>query len=344
MRKRIWARAALYAAVALLVVIAGYGLLSQSGRGQRRGSTSGNIVNGGLMGGDADFVFYRSEADGWSLYRARHDGSERQKLSDDVPAYINVLDGWVYFANYADGLRLYKIRIDGTGRTKLTDCGVKDINVVDDTIYYVNGDNPDADHIDLPYEMKVDGSGNRLIAQVRCSELVYDDGSLYFVGSAEGTFPIFRMKTSGQEITRLNDTYSYFLNVLGEHVFYWDVEGGRLRRMKTDGSENVALTETWVDYVNAYGGWVYYVNAGDAYNLYRVRVHGSGSEKLTDLPPDAPESPSFSPTSVYVIGDRVYYRAFHSELTGVALFSVALDGSGQVAWDVRALPTHRPPN
>ena len=338
MRKRIWARAALYVAVALLSAVAGFGLFSESGRQERRGSTSGNIVNGGLMGGNADFVFFRSEADRWSLYKARHDGSERQKLSDDVPAYINVLDGWVYYANYADGLRLYKIRVDGTGRTRLTDCRVKDINVVDDTIYYVNEDNPDADHICLPYEMKVDGSGNRLIAQVRCSELVYDHGWLYFVGAAEGTFPIFKMRTSGREIARLNDAYSHFMNVLGQYVFCWDVDTGELRRMKTDGSDNVALVETSVDYVNACGDWVYYLNTDNAHDVHRVRIDGSGNERLTHLPPDVPESPSFSPTFIYVIDNRVYCRAFHSELAGDALFSVALDGTGQVAWDVREPP------
>ncbi len=324
-------------ALVFLMMVSGCSLVRQSPNGdpanERYGSTSGNVVNGGLMGGDADWVFYRSESDHWRLYKARHDGTDRQKVCDDIPAYINVLGGWVYYANFADGLKMYKIKVDGTKRTRLTSCTVHHINVTDATIYYVNGDNTDAEHIDLPYAMKADGSKNRLISQVRCSELVYSDGWLYFVSSAKGTFPVFRMKPDGQEMTQLNETYSHFVNIQGESVFYWDVDSGRLRRMKTDGSENVALTETSVDHVNASGEWVYYSNAGDMYNLYRIKTDGSANEKLTDLPPDEPEQPSHSPNNVCVIGGHVYYRAYHSEAVGDTLFSVALDGSGAAIWD-----------
>ncbi len=104
-------------------------------------------------------------------------------------------------------------------------------------------------------------------------------------------------------------------------------------KIRTDGSDDSALAETSVDYVNASGEWVYYSNGADMYNVYRVKADGSANEKLTDLPPDEPGTPVYSPSGIYVIGGRVYYRAYHSEAVGDALFSVALDGSGATVWD-----------
>ena len=43
------------------------------------GFTGANIGQGGLMAGDGEWVYYRSESD-WGLYRARTDGSEQTQL------------------------------------------------------------------------------------------------------------------------------------------------------------------------------------------------------------------------------------------------------------------------
>ena len=72
------------------------------------GFTGANIGQGGLMAGDGEWVYYRSESD-WGLYRARTDGSEQTQLlppEDYAPSSINVLGDWVYFSNFRDGFSL----------------------------------------------------------------------------------------------------------------------------------------------------------------------------------------------------------------------------------------------
>ena len=46
---------------------------------EQLGFTGANIGQGGLMAGDGEWVYYRSESD-WGLYRARTDGSEQTQL------------------------------------------------------------------------------------------------------------------------------------------------------------------------------------------------------------------------------------------------------------------------
>ncbi|MDR3148837.1 MAG: hypothetical protein LBT88_02295 [Oscillospiraceae bacterium] len=45
------------------------------------GFSGGNIGAGGLMGGDADWIYYRSEAEAtfWQLCKARPDGTDKSR-------------------------------------------------------------------------------------------------------------------------------------------------------------------------------------------------------------------------------------------------------------------------
>ena len=72
---------------------------------ERLGFSGANIGQGGLMAGDGEWVYYRSETD-WGLYKARTDGSEQAQLlpaEDYAPSSINVLGGWVFSLACAHG-------------------------------------------------------------------------------------------------------------------------------------------------------------------------------------------------------------------------------------------------
>ncbi len=90
---------------------------------EQLGFAGANIGQGGLMAGDGEWVYFRSESD-WGLYRARTDGSEQTQLlppEDYAPSSINVLGGWVYFSNFRDGFSLWRVRTDGSEAEKLVD-------------------------------------------------------------------------------------------------------------------------------------------------------------------------------------------------------------------------------
>jgi hypothetical protein len=299
------------------------------------GNTPGNIVNGGMMCGADGSVYFRSEADNWRLYKARPDGCEKQKVSDDMPSYLNVAEGWIYYSNFSDGHKLYKMKTDGTSRTKLTDCQVSDVNVINNHVYYVNWDNTDEKQINVLYRMDTGGQNNTVIDDGPCSSVITDGEFLYVTRpTGGGDFSIFRMNLDGSDPVQLNSGhYSHFPNICGEYIFYWSVGENRLRRMQKDGSENVVVGNMPVDYVNAWGNHVYFSNAADRYNIYRIDTGGTTPEKLTDIPKDEPDLPGFSPNNIYVIDGYVYYRGFHSEETGDALFVVKPGANLQEVWD-----------
>ena len=301
------------------------------------GFSSGNIANGGLMAGDNNWVYYRSEVDGWKLYKAKYDGSSKAKIADDIASEINILNDWLYYSNFSDGHKLYKIKTDGTHKVKLTDCAVKSINVVGDTIYFINWDNTNEENTNHPYRIKTDGSGIKKIVQMNCSSMVYSDGWLYFTSPQNGISSIFRMRSDGKDLSKLNNVYSHFLNVTHEYIIYWAVDSGKLCRMDLDGSDDTAIFDKNVDYINVFGEWIYFSNSADKYNIYKIRFDGSDLMRLTDLPDDQFDLPSFSPNSIYVINDYIFYRGFYSETAGDALFYVPSDGSGQGPWDVKLI-------
>lgn len=311
----------------LLLVPAGCGRTKT-----RLGSSPGNIANGGLIGGGSGWVYYRSEADQWRLYKARLDGSQKQMVADACPSYINVCGGWVYYSDYRQNFQMYRVRTNGRDLMRLTEERAIDINVVGDLIYYVTYGDDGQHHA---CSSTLDGSDRKQLTEQICHGLVYADGWLYFTSPAAGSFAIFRMKPDGTEVTQLNSTYSHFLNPVGDSVYYWSVDTSELRRLRTDGSGDTVLVDNGVDYVNAAGASVYFAKQADAYNIWRINTDGTKPEKLTQILPDDPDQPSHAPSAVYVVDGHVFYRGFVDDATGDGLFHVPTDGSGQTVWDAR---------
>ncbi len=296
------------------------------------GAYSGNISNGGLVGGGDGWVYYRSETDYWHLYKSRHDGSDRQKLSDDVPSYINVIDGYVYYSSHGDGDTLFRIRTDGTGRQQITDHRAVSVTVVGNTVYYVSyGD----DAVHLPHKIKVDGTDHEVIAEITCNSLITDGVHLYVThkASAQDNFSLYRMNMDGSGLTRLNNVYTHYPVLIGDKIIYWNVDDGRLFAMDKDGSNNNPISRGAVDVVNADETFIYYLDAADNYNVYRMKLDGTQNEKITDFPGVLQdEEPSHDPSSAFVIDGYYYYRAYHSPEVGDALMQVKPQGGAPVVW------------
>ena len=303
------------------------------------GYSAGNISQGGLMGGGDGWIYYRSETDSWHPYKARTNGGDKQKLSDDVPCSINALDGWVYYSNYSDGFCLYKIKTDGTERTKLTTIRTDQVQVAGDTIYFESYED---DAVRDAYQIKTDGSGLTLLAE-NCRGMVYDNGTIYFTRAAEKDgFCIFRMNADGTGEEKLNSHYSFYLNVQNGYLYYLSVDELALRRMKCDGSEDKILIRG-VDHINVSGDGIYYVNAQDSYNLYFAGLDGKNPKKLTNftsfqLSPDAnSEKVTEGATGLYLIDGIPFARGLLKESNNadgkMDCLLRAAGGEGAKVWD-----------
>ena len=141
--------------VLLLAALWYFGLRPGHG-GNARGNTTGNIVNGGHVAQQGDWIYYLNiDDDKKKIYKIRIDGSDRTRVNEDSSWLLNVVGDWIYYLNIDDDKKIYKVRTDGRGRTKVNDDRSGDLNVVGDWIYYANFDD------NKIYKVRTDGSGRQ---------------------------------------------------------------------------------------------------------------------------------------------------------------------------------------
>lgn len=312
------------------------------------GFFGGNIDQGGLMGGDNNGnVYYRSEADHWYLYKAKLDGSAKQKLIDDVPCDINVLNGWVYYANYRDGFSIYRIRTDGTGHTRLRTGYCSNLYVVGRSIYYDIRDEANMSHI---HRMDVDGSNDELLVSEARLAYYYGD-SLYYINDK---LYLCKYDLATGARTQLNDKYSHYVTVNRDGVYCWNPDENTFVRTNYEGGDAKAILSGG-DYFNVSDKYVYYMKYGGNYDFYRLSLDTGENVQLSSFmaasfdaggriienpdPATSEESNLFHEggSFTYVIEGRVFIRATLRQSllqTGRLDCLVRLDGSANMElWD-----------
>ncbi|SHI00942.1 DUF5050 domain-containing protein [Clostridium intestinale] len=142
------------------------------------------------------WIYYENKIDPHNLnkgafYKIKTDGTNRMKLSDDTPSYINIVGDWIYFQSsystiskmktdgssktvlsnvtqpssmkvvgdwiYLDNnYKLSKIKIDGTSPSRICDMQAVHINVLNDWIYFYATDGK-------YHRIRFDGSDNQIV-------------------------------------------------------------------------------------------------------------------------------------------------------------------------------------
>ncbi len=243
---------------------------------QARGNSVGNIVNGGRVAQQDDWIFYPNSSDESKLYKIRTDGTERTKLNEDKSWYLNVLGEWIYYSNNSDGGKLYKIRTDGSKRTKLNEDRSESLNVFDEWIYYLNFIND----VGTLYKIRTDGSERMKLNQDSSYYLNVVGEWIYYSNWSDG-FKLFKIRRDGNQRTKLNNDWSKNINVLGDWIYYshWN-DDGKLYKIRTDGTECTKLNEDDSSNLNVLCEWVYYRNGNDSGKLYKIRTDGSERQKV----------------------------------------------------------------
>jgi hypothetical protein len=170
-----------------------------------RGNTAGNIINGGYVAQQGEWIYYsdidispshayvHDDDQNAKLYKMRPDNSDRTKISDDKCQYINVIGDWIFYCNLSDNNKLYKIRANGRDRTKISDDGCGYINVIGDWIFYCNVSNEY-----IIYKIKTDGSSRTWLDGKECASYINVFGGwVYYYSHANGN--ICRIRTDGRE-------------------------------------------------------------------------------------------------------------------------------------------------
>ncbi|GHU54251.1 hypothetical protein AGMMS49975_14380 [Clostridia bacterium] len=308
-----------------------------------RGNTAGNIINGGLVAVQGDWIYYSSPEDihnyNMGLYKARTDDSGRQMLTDGNVAYINVVGDWIY---YTKDLLLYKIRTDGTEEQVITsaDSGgypldsVFNVNVIGGWIYYLFNEPTVLDgHI---YKIRTNGAEEQLLSGENdsVSSFSIDGDWIYYRchadnGVGQTTNYFYKMRTDGTEKQRLLDNVPSVLTVAdgwiyGNYNNHNDM-GYCLYKISGDGLVDQALLENTGNFstTNAAGDWVYYSDSD--VGLWKIRADGSEKKNMLEALARTSEGYYRVYDNISIVGDWVFYTSTANGLN--TLYKIRADGS-----------------
>ena len=283
-----------------------------------QGNTNSNIVNGGYVTKQGDWIYYSNDNDEKSIYKIHVDGNKRTKLNSDRSLYLNVTGNWIFYSNGSDGGKIYRISIDGGDRTKVNDDGSVGLNLVGNWIYYQNADenfkvykirtdgsnrtrinndyslytNVYDDWIyyttlqqqDSIFKVRSDGSGHSLVYQPEngiYGSIIVNNGWIYYSDIYDNRLPgnIYKISTNGTMHSRVTDERAWRSNSIDNYIYYRNISDGKsLYRSRTDGSKPEKISDVSPWDLNVVGDWIYYTN--ENWDPYRIRIDGSEKQKV----------------------------------------------------------------
>lgn len=292
-----------------------------------------NMTNGNRFVAQSGMVYY-SRLPGNGLWKMKADGTGQVKLADGYITDIAVVDNWIY---YALGTTVYKIKTDGTSNTLVVaSAGSNDylhnLYYYDKNIYYTDLNWPVA-----IYKASTEGiryHDNRSQYMFGSGiDVLYSGNYIYYL-NANDNYRIYRLDTSTNMTTRMNEQKSNYINVMDGYIYFSNGnDGNRIYRVKDSGASELAsagkvsffniykikdfdivrINNDDSKFLNAYQGWIYYSNDGDKGALYKVKADGTSRIKLNNE----------ASVDIHVIGDYIYYYS------GGKTYRMKLDGTGR---------------
>lgn len=240
----------------------------------------GNMNNQGMVAMEDDWIYFINDAENYSIYKMRLDGTEMQEVCSDKTACLTVSEGWIYYCKEDSDNNVYKVRTDGSERTKLNSYHSNCLTVVGDWIYFRN-----FRYYSRMYRMKTDGTEVQRLTSNAAWGYFWHDNSIYHIESRSGEV-IYRadFNDEGAEVTKLNSSPSDYICIVDDWIYY--VNRGQqnyIYKMRLDGSENQRAFDVKARRMNYSDGWLYFTDADDNQRIYRARTDGSEKTLVVDI-------------------------------------------------------------
>jgi len=212
------------------------------------GNTSANIMNGGFVAKQGDWLYYCYIANGGfkeGLYRSTIDGKHRKKIDNGRINSINIIGNWIYYVkeeknmNYPKNnitkLSLYKININGSQRTKLIeDCD--NVSIIGNQIYYSIDtaiELYEKAEIDYPlmkdfgniYRANINDIHNRTLVEKGAMGYYIEGNNLYYIKNYledNSNLYLYKLNLKTGVGTEVLNKPEYYFTVKGDAIFYID--------------------------------------------------------------------------------------------------------------------------
>lgn len=244
------------------------------------GSSMIRLVDDSVLGINVwgDYIYYVNHSDNNHIYKLKTDNSVRLKLTDDSANYDLVLGSWIYYKNSSDS-KIYKIKTDGTGRAVIADEKTSHMVVSGGWIYYVNTEGDEK-----ICRIKLDGTGKQTLFTKDIFFMTVQGDWVYYIENDSLRY-LYKTKISDPSVTvRLNSNNTNMFNVTGDWVYYTNAPDYKMYKMKTDGTGVMKLNDIPSAAPNIVGEWIYYMhvinNSPIASPTYRMKLDGSQNQEI----------------------------------------------------------------
>lgn len=183
-----------------------------------------------------------------NIYKMKLNGSDRELVSGNKTGYLGITDDYIIYNKLETGEKYTTSIMDLNGensRPIIEGKRLYSVSVKDNYIYY-------ADENKKIKRTKIGSNEEELVLDTQAYNFNLKDGYMYYlnfkdVENGDRTICIYRLKADGKttkpECIKELKTYSQFLNVVNDWVFYMDSDKNSafINLVKIDGSEEKKL-------------------------------------------------------------------------------------------------------
>lgn len=242
------------------------------------GSSLTKLVDGfpEFINVSGDYIYYEDASDNNHVYKLKTDNSFRIKVINEKSSQVTVLGDWIYYRNLTDS-KLYKIKTDGTGKTGIVDEKANLMNINGGWIYYLNTEGDDK-----VCRIKLDGTEKQELFTKNISLMNVQGDWIYYIDKDNWKF-IYRTNLSSlTAATKLSINQALLMNVTGDWIYYTDATDMRLYKMKTDGTGVVKLNDIQSAYPSIVGEWIHYIAVSQNSTFRKMKLDGSQDQELVE--------------------------------------------------------------
>ncbi|KEJ01045.1 hypothetical protein N494_08735 [Clostridium botulinum A2B7 92] len=238
------------------------------------GNSSSNILNGGFIIKDSEYIYYiNKESGNGKIYRNKINGAEDKLLSSNAAEFLNIYGEYIYYVSNGN---IYRIRKDGSEEKLIKEASASYMTVCNDFIYYF-----DKSKLGI-YKVKIDGTSYSSVVsggKWRVDSQFVISGEWIYYTNYEDKSSIYKIKIDGTGKEKLNNIPCSQMSVIGSSIYY--VSNGNFYKISIDGSNNSLIYSGNIANINGYSNNMYYIDNNDNETLYKMNLDGSYRVKLT---------------------------------------------------------------
>ncbi|MGO5093901.1 leucine-rich repeat domain-containing protein [Clostridium sp. LCP25S3_F10] len=238
------------------------------------GNSSSNILNGGFIIKDNEYIYYINKESGNSkIYRNKINGAEDKLLSSNEAEFLNIYGEYIYYVSNGN---IYRIKKDGSDEKLIKEASASFMTVCNDFIYYF-----DKSKIGI-YKVKIDGTSYSSVisgGKWRLDSQFIISGEWIYYTNYEDKSSIYKIKIDGTGKEKLNNIPCSQMSIIGSSIYY--ISNGNLYKISIDGSNNSLLYSGNIANINVYSNHIYYIDNNDNETMYKMNLDGSYRVKLT---------------------------------------------------------------